>query len=67
VLYANSSFPLEIVENKFFVGNNFHGNSEVLRKDLEISYVIDIKQDEELKFHKIDKSGRNITITINKK
>jgi hypothetical protein len=44
LVYANSQFPLEIVENKIFLGSNFNKNSQKQRNDLSIGYAVEIKK-----------------------
>ena len=65
VLYANSSFPLCILKDKIYIGNNFHGNSKILLKDLKIDYLINIKEDDK-KNNNFEISDNIITIFISK-
>lgn len=44
LVYANSQFPLEIVENKIFLGSNFNKNSQKQRNDLSIGYSVEVKK-----------------------
>ena len=47
LLYANSSFPLEVIENKIFLGKDFHNNSKKLKDDLGIKFSVTINLSEE--------------------
>lgn len=44
LLYANASFPIEIIENSIFLGNNFHSTNKKLLQDLKIGVCIEIKK-----------------------
>ena len=65
VLYANSSFPIELEENTFFLGNNFHRNSKRLMEDMGIKYSIEFRYDDD-NHNKIDQADGNMVISINR-
>ena len=44
LVYANSQFPLEILEGKLFLGSNFNKNSAKQRTDLGIGYSAEIRK-----------------------
>jgi hypothetical protein len=47
LIYANSQFPLEIIEDKVFLGSNFNKNSSKQRSDLGIGYSVEVKKSSE--------------------
>jgi hypothetical protein len=46
-IYAHSQFPLEIIEDKVFLGSNFNKNSSKQRSDLGIGYSVEVKKSSE--------------------
>lgn len=44
LLYANASFPFEVIEDSVFLGKSFHGDNGKLLADLKIGFCVEVQK-----------------------